>query len=257
MNFRNNFVFSKLNPTIMKRRLCISLIGLMLMSAFPLSAQEDENGSQFNTTADIFNRYVWRGLDYGSAPSIQPGIEYAHKSGFAVGYWGAFSTTGSYNEIDLYLSYSLSDFDIVLTDYFFPVSGVPSFRMERYLNFDNETTGHGTELSLVWNGTEKIPLTLTAGTFIWGADKNNDGDQNYSTYIEAKYEFDTKAGKLEALMGFTPADGLYGNTLGVINIGLGTSREIKMTDHFSLPIQSAVIVNPQTSNIYLLFGITL
>lgn len=222
-----------------------------------LSAQDEESKSELSAGADIFNRYVWRGLDYGSSPGIQPCLEYAHKSGFTIGYWGSFDTKGDYNEIDLYLSYSLGGFDVVLTDYFFPVSGIPSSRPERYLNFENSTTGHGLEASLFWNGTEKIPFSLMVGTFVWGADKNNDGNQNYSTYVEAAYAFETKAGKMDAFMGFTPAEGLYGNTLGVVNIGLTVYRDIKITDHFSLPVQSSVILNPQTSNIFLLFGITL
>jgi uncharacterized protein (TIGR02001 family) len=241
----------------MKKYLCFAIFAFLLFSCHIGSAQEDKPVSKFSTGVDLFNRYVWRGLDYGSSPSIQPTIEYAHKSGLKVGYWGSFNTLGNYNEIDFYISYSISSFDLVLTDYFFPESGIPSSKTFRYLNFDNETTGHGTEISLFWNGSEKLPLTLMAGTFFWGADKNVDGNQNYSTYFEAKYEFETKAGALEAIVGFTPAKGLYGNTLGIINMGLGTKKEIKITDHFSLPVQSAVIVNPQISNIYLVFGISL
>jgi hypothetical protein len=241
----------------MKIYLLFAFIATMLLSWHCVSAQEEKPVSKFSTGADFFNRYVWRGLDYGSSPSIQPTIEYSHKSGFKAGYWGAFSTLGTYNEIDFYISYSISSFDLVMTDYFFSESGIPSSKAFRYLNFDNETTGHGTEFSIFWNGTENLPLTLMAGTFFWGADKNADGKQNYSTYVEAKYEFETKAGNIEAIIGFTPAEGLYGNTLGVINLGIGTTKEIKITDHFSLPVQCAVIVNPQTSNIFLLFGISL
>lgn len=241
----------------MKNYLCFAVIAIMLFSCYIGSAQEDKPISTFSTGADLFNRYVWRGLDYGSSPSIQPTIEYAHKSGLKAGFWGSFNTLGNYNEIDFYVSYSISSFDIVLTDYFISESGIPSTKTFRYLNFDNETTGHGTEFSLFWNGTEKLPLTLMAGTFFWGADKNADGKQNYSTYIEAKYEFETKVGNIETIIGFTPAEGLYGNTLGVINLGIGTTKDIKITEHFSLPVQSSVVVNPQTSNIFLLFGISL
>ena len=27
---------------------------------------------KFNAAADVMNRYVWRGTDFGSSPSIQP-----------------------------------------------------------------------------------------------------------------------------------------------------------------------------------------
>lgn len=236
------------------------LLFSMVLSAMVLKAQdsqEDTLHSKINVSADIFSRYIWRGLDFGSAPSVQPTLEYAHKCGLTVGYWGAFNFTGTYNEIDLYLTYGIKNFEITATDYFFPVSGVPVFSTQRYFNYNNSTTGHGFEGSLKWKGTEKFPLALQVGTFFYGADKNNQGDQNYSTYIEALYTLEKKAGKLDFFMGFTPQKGLYGNTMGVVNMGVTSYRDIKITDDFTLPMQVSVIANPQVSNIYFVLGFSL
>jgi hypothetical protein len=241
----------------MKRDLLlIALAGVLCFSFFEASSQEEEK-STINSGVDLFNRYVWRGLDFGSAPSIQPVLEYAHKSGLTVGCWGAFSTTGTYNEVDLYVGYAFKGFSLTITDYFFPVSGIPAVKPEKYFNYKNETTGHLYEGSIGWDGPENFPVSLLVGTFFYGADKNTDGNQNLSTYFELGYTLETKAGNLEPFIGFTPAEGLYGNTLGVVNLGISSSRSIKINDRFELPVTTSLILNPQISNIYFLFGITL
>lgn len=235
-----------------------SLLLIFLPWLFPdsLWAQENDATSTFNIGADIYSRYVWRGLDYGSAPSIQPALEYAHKSGFKIGYWGAFNTTGTYNEIDLYTGYDIAGFSILFTDYFVPVSGVPSLKPERYFNYDNNTTGHLFEGSVSWGGTDNFPLTLLAGAFVYGCDKNDDGDQNYSVYTEAAYTIKTKAGDIQPFIGFTPYAGLYGNTLGVVNAGITMGKTISVTDKFEIPVTASLISNPQNGNIHFVLGIS-
>ncbi|MFO7723439.1 MAG: TorF family putative porin [Bacteroidales bacterium] len=241
----------------MKKNHFLVVITVLLSLTFYPALAQDEEKSAINTGVDIFNRYVWRELDFGFSPSIQPVLEYAHKSGLTVGCWGAFSTTGTYNEVDLYVGYAFKGFSITITDYFFPVSGIPAAKPEKYFNYQNETTGHLYEGSIGWDGPENFPVSLLVGTFFYGGDKNPEGDQNYSTYAELGYTFETKAGNLEPFIGFTPAEGLYGNTLGVVNLGVSSSRSIKINDRFELPVTTSLITNPQISNIYFVFGITL
>lgn len=239
-----------------KRNFLLLLTPILLLCHNTAIAQEAEKSS-LNIGSDIYNRYVWRGLDFGSAPNIQPSLEYAHKSGFTIGCWGAFNTIGTYNEIDLYLSYQFRGFNLTFTDYFFPVSAIPTNSFEKYFNYKNSTTGHLYETSIEWEGTDNFPLSVLAGSFIYGSDKNSEGKQNYSAYGEIGYSFKTKVGDIEPFMGFTPAKGLYGNTMGVINMGVSASRIIKITDHFDLPVTTSLVINPQRSNIFFLFGITL
>lgn len=249
----------------MKKRIYVlALTAILSLSCSVMFAQEavieeevESSKSEISIGADLYSRYVWRGLDFGSAPSIQPTFEYSHSSGFTVGCWGAFSTTGTYNEVDLYVGYEIKGFSITLTDYFFPVSTVPAQNFEKYFNYDNATTGHLFEGTIGWEGPDNFPLTLLAGAFVYGGDKDANGKQNYSSYAELGYTFSTKAGKLQPFMGFTPSEGLYGNTMGFVNIGLSTEKEIKLSEAFSLPVSASVITNPQASNIYFVIGFSL
>ncbi|MBP7497393.1 MAG: hypothetical protein KA792_07000 [Bacteroidales bacterium] len=243
---------------------------LILLSILPMLLRSQDNEEQakinINKGADLMNRYVWRGADYGASPSIQPYLSLTAKN-FELGSWGSISSLGNYAEIDLYAKYSFKGISIIATDYFFPVENAKnSLNMNnKYLEYDNKKTFHTIEAALQYKGNEKCPVSIYAGTFIYGNDKNwgydkdkdNDLKNYYSTYIELGYTFKINNENLDVFMGLTPEAGAYGNTFGVINAGFTGYKNIKLTDKFELPVKASLICNPQMQNIYLVFGITL
>lgn len=235
----------------------IGTICTLLFSILVFGQEESAKDSlKVNIGADIYSRYVWRGIDYGTAPSIQPTLSLTKKN-FEIGYWGAISTLGTYNETDLYLKYTLKYFYISVTDYFFPVNSIPTNKTERYFNYEDKSTGHICEGLLGWKGTEKLPLYVFVGTSFYGADKDTSGNNRYSTYAEAGYSFNIRENKLDIFIGFTPTEGLYGNDMGVVNLGFTGSKTIKINESFELPAKVSFVINPQTENIHLVFGISL
>jgi hypothetical protein len=74
------------------------------------------------------SRYNWRGTDFGNSPSIQPTFSYT-AGNLSVGLWGAYATNGNSagTEIDIYASYALGDFTLMVTDYTFPDAGAGAF----------------------------------------------------------------------------------------------------------------------------------
>ena len=231
----------------------ITGILFILLSSVTLFGQDSLT---LNVAADIYNRYVWRGLDYGASPSIQPTFSISKKN-FELGYWGAISTLGTYCETDLYAKFTLKSFYLTVTDYFFPVNSVPAIKTERYFNYEDKTTGHIFEGIIGWKGTEKFPLYIFAGTSFYGADKDTSGNNRYSTYAEAGYSFKIKDKTLDLFLGFTPTEGLYGNDIGVVNVGLTGTKKLKVNDNFEIPFKVSLVVNPQTENIHFVFGISL
>ena len=133
-------------------------------------------------------------------------------------------------------------------------------------NYKKKETGHLFELSAKFLGTDRIPFTLQVATNLYGADaKKYNGDNQYSTYIELGYNFGIGETSCNAFLGFTPnkpdtekeETGYYGSGPGVINLGITGSKEIKITDKFSLPVNASLITNPQAEDIFLVFGISL
>ena len=222
---------------LIKTAQLLFILALTLMSTLTFG-QEEESKSPFDISVDLMSRYVWRGTDFGHSPSIQPGLEYS-KGGLAIGTWGAFTTTlAGGQEADLYVFYTFMDekVSVGLTDYFFP----DEFASENnYFEYNDTLTGHVFEVSASYNGTEDFPLSILVATNVYGADaRKNDANGlptnklQYSTYIEAKYEFKNA----EVFAGFSLMDpdetigetGFYGHSMGFVNIGATVNKEIKV-----------------------------
>lgn len=241
---------------------CFFLL-LILIPKFSF-AQEQSESWNLDLKADIMSRYVWRGLQLGGAyPSIQPTLELS-KGDFAFGAWGAFSTNGLQSqEVDLYISYTFANkmFTATLYDYFFP-SDTADYN---FFNYKKDETTHIIEASLKFNGTENLPLSLLLSTNIYGADaRKANGNMVYSTYAELGYEFKIKETNISTFIGSSlnaPGDditGYYGNVkAGVINLGLTASKELAISDKFSLPLTTSLIFNPDAKKVFVVFGFTL
>jgi len=230
-------------------------------------AGKDEGGSviKLNVGSDIMSRYIWRGTDYGDSPAIQPTLSIS-VSNFELGCWSSVATNSFYKEIDLYAKYTVKNFSVIFTDYYVPsVNGTAASPDVRYFIYDDKKTAHSFEGSLLYKGGEKFPLWLIGNVFFYGndkrwgydAEKDSTNKTYYSSYLEAGYTFRIKDNSADVFLGFTHAAGAYGNTHGVINMGVTGYRKIKITDEFELPVKASLIFNPQSSDVYFVFGITL
>jgi uncharacterized protein (TIGR02001 family) len=214
----------------MKKTILIAAGLFLLMSIAPLSKAQE-----VTTGLDIYSSYVWRGTKFGSGPAFQPSLEFS-AGGFALGAWGSFSaSTDEAAEADLYASYSFdlgesSSLSFTLTDYYFPGD----------LWF--EGTSHYIE-PMVSLGLGSFSLT--------GAYMMNDGEGDI--YLEAGLS----AGPVDLTLG--GGDGAYtvDGEFNICNIGIGTSKEVKITDSFSLPVSGAAILNPSSEQFYIVVGISL
>ena len=228
------------------------------------------SAQEFSLGADIFNRYIWRGLDLGGkSPNIQPWIKLnmgSENHSFSLGAWGAFSTAGTANEeTDLFVSYTYkSAVTLTLTDYFFP--GLNSGAKDNYFEWGKDSTGHILEGTLAFNGTEKIPFTLIFAMNLYGNDaRKSNGDIFMSKYLELGYKKTIKEIDINVFVGaaLDNPDVDNGETAfylnedpGIINLGFKLSKTIEITEKFTLPVQCSLITNPELSKIYMAFGIS-
>jgi hypothetical protein len=246
-------------------------IGLLLPLINTVYAQEE---SPVDLSLDIASRYVWRGLDFGNSPSLQPGISF-NKWGLSVGAWGAYTTNinAPAQEMDIFIGYTfLNDMlSITLTDYFFPTDGA----LNNYFSYNNTNTAHVFEGSISFNGTEKLPISLLIGTNFYGADaihysgdiSNPDGNLMYSTYAELGYSFDCKEVNVELfcganILGATDADisngynGFYNNKAGIVNLGFTAGKDLQVSESFTIPLSISLITNPLNQNIFLVANLS-
>jgi hypothetical protein len=241
----------------MKKRFMISMIRyasivfitgsyLLINSAI---AQNDKSDSiDFNGGIDLMSRYVWRGLDFGNCPSIQPYVEADYK-GYKLGAWGAYKTTGQgWQETDLYLTKSFEHVTFAVWDYYSYNDTVGG----DFFNIKKETTPHMLELQVILNGGEKLPLKLLGSWFFYGAAPEK------SFYVELSYSTELANGNsLDFFCGMTPQKGYYASKTAVVNLGLKYAKSVQVTEKFSLPVQISLVMNPDQKQLYLVAGISL
>ena len=210
---------------------------------------QEESKLEITPSADLVSSYVWRGA-YQTATAIQPGLTLSY-GGFSLAAWGSTDFAFQGKEVDFTLGYETGGFSIAFTDYWWAGEG-SSYK-------DYEAT-HFFEGSLGYSFS--FPLSLSWNTMLGlDGDKNAEGNQQFSTYISAGYDFNVKDVALSASIGIAPWAGIYhkANTEGFIvsAISLKAAREIKISDSFSLPVFAETIIAPNQDNIFLVFGISL
>ena len=232
----------------MKKIVIIAMGLVMSMTAF---AQDEVEAT---ISGDIVSSYIWRGQDLGNV-SLQPTLGVGYK-GLSLTAWGSVGLTDAADtkEFDLTLGYSAGGFNIGVTDYWFNAGLDPE---DRYFMYDAHGTNHVFEANI---GYDFGFASLQWYTNFAGNDGvNKDGDRAYSSYVEANIPFQLASVDWTATAGAVPfATDFYGTTgFAVTNLALKASKDIKITDSFSLPVFGQVVANPCAQKAYLVLGFTL
>ena len=226
----------------------IVLMALLFATGMSATAQDEV---ETTVSADVVSTYVWRGMECGSA-AIQPTLGIGYK-GLSLSAWGSYGLvdTNDAKEFDLTLAYSTGGFNIGITDYWF---NTPE---ERYFLYDANKTSHIFEANI---GYDFGPAAIQWFTNFGGNDGyNKDGKRAYSSYVELSAPFKLASVDWSAAVGAVPyATDFYGvDGFAVTNVSLKATKDIKVTDSFSIPVFAQVAANPSTEKAYLVFGFTL
>ena len=77
---------------------------LLLITAMAANAEESLKESPFSASLELSTKYMWRGIEYGTAPTVFPMIGY-NTHGFNAFAMGGYAIDGSHQEVDLGVSY--------------------------------------------------------------------------------------------------------------------------------------------------------
>lgn len=225
------------------------LIGSAMICSASAMAQDEVEAS---VGADLVSGYEWRGQDLGGF-SVQPSMSVAYK-GFSLGAWGSVGLDKEdTKEMDLTLGYSTGGFSVSVTDYWFA-----TYREKnKYFNYKAHETAHVFEAQV---GYDFGPVAVNWYTNFAGNDGfNKDGDRAYSSYINVAAPFKLGGLDWKAEIGATPwATSFYADANGfaVCNIALTASKDIKVTESFTLPAFAKLTFNPASESTYFVFGLS-
>jgi len=210
------------------------MIVVLVLTTSLQTETADAQGVTFTPGVDYYSTYIFRGIAF-SGPSIQPYAEFEAGS-LTFGGWGSQGFDG-FQEMDLYASYSF-DFglSIGVTDYYYPGSNY----------FEDDS--HAFEIN---TGFETGGFSLSGNMVLNEA--ADAGSAGGDLYFEAGFSLGPADLFIGAGDGWHSSDGDF----NLVNIGLGTSKEIQITDSFSIPLSGALILNPDTEQFYVVVGVSL
>ena len=207
-------------------------------------------------SGDFVSNYIWRGQDCGDV-SIQPTLGVSYK-GLSLTAWGSvgLSNSDDTKELDLTLAYTTGGFNISITDYWFNAGLDPE---NRYFKYDAHGTNHVFEANI---GYDFGYASLQWYTNFAGNDGlNKSGKRAYSSYFEVDVPFKLATVDWSATVGLIPYATTYYNEwtsgFSVTNVALKASKDIKITDSFSVPVFAQLVGNPRTQKAYFVLGVTL
>ena len=238
-------------------KFCILIVCLLAYADVMLANDSTKVVSPFSASLELTTKYMWRGIEYGTAPTVFPMIGYCYK-GFNAFAMGGYAVNGSHQEVDLGVSYTANEFSVGVSDYYYP-SAVGE--KDGYFKLSNRNTGHWVEAYASWNG-KKIPLWVTVSTYVFGADKNEDGKQMYSAYAEVGYTHSFNDNNSMSLcVGANLNKSFYTeyqSGFNVVNINANYRTAFKF-GKFHLPVSAGYILNPYKNKSFftmsLYFGI--
>ena len=231
----------------------IVMMAMMMATGLSATAQDE---IETTVAADVVNQYIWRGQDLGDV-SLQPTLGISYK-GLSLTAWGSVGLTDPMDtkEFDLTLSYTTGGLNIGITDYWFDAGLDPE---GRYFKYDAHGTNHVFEANIGYDfGVASVQWYTN---FAGNDGLNKDGKRAYSSYAEVVVPFKLSAIDWTATVGAVPfATSFYNewtSGFAVTNLSLKATKDIKVTDSFSIPVFGQIVGNPCTQNAYLVFGFTL
>ena len=209
----------------------IAAIAVMTLSTTTVKAQD--------FGADVVSSYVWRGTQFGTGPAIQPWFTLPTiTDALELGVWGSFPVAGGDQtyELDLYASYDFGPLALTVTNYTFP--GATGAYGDDYGLFDGD-------LEVTASGSIGA-IGLTVG---------------YFTDLEALYiEAGTTIAGMDLAIGYgSDAAGAFyvgDEDSGLVNVSLGGSKDIVITEDYSLPLFGSFIYNPTAEAAFMVVGVS-
>jgi hypothetical protein len=206
----------------------------LLMGIIP-GVKAQDGKCKMNLSSDIVSSFIWRGSKIGHGPAIQPTLEFTY-GGFTLGSWGSvFFNDEESLETDLYAAYSF-DFGLTLgvNDYYFPMT-----RLFREKSHTLELQGN----------FQKGKISISANYVLNKSYSANGND----LYFELGY----KAGMVNLFAGAGNGWHTPDMEFAVCNVGISSTKDIKITDTFTIPLSGSLVFNPKTEKLFIVVGITL
>ena len=219
----------------------------------PLEEQTKQDHSiKWDGAVSIQNQHYWRGMQTGRGLSFEAGASLSLTDGLTAGIWNGTALNNSYKEIDFYFTYSNKGYSISILDYYCPRNAVFS---KEFGDLREASTPHLVDIQAGYYPAH-FPFSVMVSTMIWGDDLNEQGKNNYSTYVELAYNNTTDDMTTQLLVGYNLWQSMYSNHAGIVNIEAAADYRVAQSGSFSINCNTRFIYNPIRTNIYFGAGVS-
>ena len=224
---------------------------MTLLLSISLTGVKAQDKPELSLETDVVSQYVWRGQLLGSC-SLQPTLSAGWK-GFSLSAWGSvgLSDREDFTEIDLTAQYSVGNLSLGIVDYWSDEDN------NRYFHYNSHSTYHAFEGFI---GYDFGVLSASWQTMFAGADGvNNKGERAYSSYFELNVPFSVEGFYCNVSAGAVPYATTYYDTnkFNITKTSLRVSRDLRLNEHFALPVFGEVIANPHSQKAWFVFGFSI
>lgn len=232
-----NMVFLFLHFEIpIHMRLCLMVVFLLFCYESGGQTPDSLAEIRLNTEVVLSSRNIWRGLDYGSSPSIQ-GTLAVRKNAFEIGAFGTTTLNGSKEGfgtwMELFASAYWRNWSFTVDDYFFFNANDTD---NNYFDWSRSATQHILEARVKYASPR---FSVMTGYAFY----KNRMDRTSGIYVEAEYFFTENFSFL--IGGLTDESWLsFYRKGGVTTVGFTGRRLIKFSDNFSAQLKASLVGNP-------------
>ena len=226
-----------------KTKLRFLLMGVVLLAMPSLSYGKEDASDSSELSVDIergvSTRNIWRGLDYGSAPSVWGDLYGSFKS-FSIGAMGTTTLNGSKAQygtwLELYASYEFKGISLIIDDYFFFNS---EDKDNNFFDYSRDQTQHLVEARLEYDNDY---IKALVGYVIY----SNRADKTNGVYLEATYKLNKKLSFTTGYLTGAQSLSFYDDG-GVTTLGINGHKSVKFAGQ-KLNLKASLIFNPNYAN---------
>lgn len=216
---------------------------------------EGKRPSKVDMDVSLTSQHLWRGTAQGAAPAVKPGLKFNITDDFNITSGAVYSVDRSYDEVDVSMSYKISDFQISLSDYYAPEDN--GYSSESLFNYEQQTTDHYLDLQFDYTPFRHMPLSFRMATALYGNRFNEYNENRYSTYLETNYKLQQADYWVDFFFGISPGNSFYSEKFNVVNMGMTFQKQFEYSNDQTFPIAASIVGNPARKQLHVSFSLSL
>jgi len=204
-----------------------------------------------HSSLQLRNNHLWRGIEVATGLVYTGDIQVAYKNVYG-GFWAGGNTSGSYKEFNNFVGYKNKRLQVELWD-IYNFSPDATYNNTEFFNYKAHETGRFLDFRSYYTLSDKLPLTLSWNTVLFGRDRDQANTQNkYSSFVSADYPILKKEGiTIQGRIGYSFAlrqtdserRNFFSRKAGINEISLMLGRDLKIAD-YKIPLGLWGMWNP-------------